>query len=316
MNIRSKYITKQYTSTAYIHYGTVIAFGLFLISTFSSNLNKIAFVTSIMATILTMSTLAVIVPIRWFAIRRAIKNHSIAVMQVATKNHWSYSPTVLETPKEFANATLLGIGDRDKELIDYVQTPEWNYINLSYGIYKQTKYGDYKASVIYYTVMSAQLPRVLPNVFFDSKKARGRQFKTVFKGSQKHSLEGDFDEYFTTYFGEDYKIDSLSFITPEVMVALQEASDYDVEIINNQVMLYGPMFAAELQIPDMSNKLMAVKNKLMNNIVTYRDERLPFVTGRQTVTAEGLVLKRKKNIAWISIIVFIIYIAWQLYLQK
>jgi Flp pilus assembly protein TadB len=75
------------------------------------------------------------------------------------------------------------------------------------------------------------------------------------------------------------------------MLALQEAVDYDIEIVGNRVFLYGPLYDPAQQIPDMAAKLQKIKKELLDNILTYRDERLPFADGRQRVSIKGMSLK-------------------------
>jgi hypothetical protein len=144
--------------------------------------------------------------------------------------------------------------------------------------------------------MSVKLPRKLPHVIFDSKKSRGRQFRFFIDADQKHSLEGNFDQYFTTYFPKLYRVDSLSFITPDVMHAMIAASEYDIEILDDQLFIYGSLDDPNQQIEAMALKIGAIKKELLDNILTYRDERLAFDDGRRTVSVEGRRLTFEKLI--------------------
>lgn len=208
-------------------------------------------------------------------------------------------------------------GARNCTVKNMIAAPGWTYADFSYEIYHRTKHGEYKAATVYYGVMSVKLSRHLPNVFFDSIKARHRQFRFHFARHQRHSLEGDFDKYFVTYFPDDYTIDSMSFIAPDVMVALEAAADYDIEIFGDTLFLYGPLFDPETQIADMQAKIMAIQQKLADNITSYRDERIPFAEGRKRVAERALVLKGSSfwrivgivgTIAWIAL-----YIASQIW---
>ncbi len=117
---------------------------------------------------------------------------------------------------------------------------EDNNSRLYYAIfnfYTQTKYGDYLSKQIYYTVFETQLIRQLPHILLDSKSAKKRQFKYIYLKSQKISVQGHFDDYFDTYAPQTYHIDSLSFITPEVMELLIDAKDCDIEIVNDRLIL-------------------------------------------------------------------------------
>ena len=183
---------------------------------------------------------------------------------------------------------------RDAEFDHFIHSDEWDYAEFAYKIYWKLKSGEYQAATVHYGVMSAALPRELPNIFFDSKKARGRQFRFHFHRSQLHRLEGDFNDYFATYFPPEYSIDGLAIITPDVMWALKAAADYDIEMVGDRVFLYGPLYGPERQLPDMAVKLQAIRKELMDNILTYRDERLPYERGRKYVMPIGASLKRSK----------------------
>lgn len=203
-------------------------------------------------------------------------------------------------------------GARDKKIKNLIEGPGWIYGDFSYNLYRKTKHGEYKAATVYYGFMMAGLPRALPNVFFDSIKARRRQFRFHFARDQRHSLEGDFDRHFVTYFPADYTIDSMSFISPDVMWALRAASDYDVEIVENCLFLYGPLYDPEAQVTDMAAKITAIKKELLDNITTYRDERLPYAEGRQRVAPLGASLKRSRFWAIVTTVFIILYILAQL----
>lgn len=183
-------------------------------------------------------------------------------------------------------------GIRNANFTNVIDGDDWHYADFSYDIFKKTKYGEYRAITVYYSVISTKLPRSLPRIFFDSFKARKRQFRLTFSGKQLHSFEGDFDKHFATYFPYNYHIDNLSFLTPEVLWALRAADDYDIEIVGDQLYLYGDLRDPATQIPEMAAKLTEIKQKLLHNIVTYRDERLPYEQGRQSVAGIGTVLWR------------------------
>jgi len=190
---------------------------------------------------------------------------------------------------------------------------DWTYSDFSYEIHHHTKSGSYRAVTNYYSVMTMQLPRSLPNVFFDSIQQRHRQFRFHFAKSQLHRLEGDFDEHFATYFPPQYTLDSMSFITPEVMWALREARDYDIEIVGDRVFLYGSLKDANTQLDDMYTKLANIKQKLLNNVMTYRDERLPAEVGRKQVTPIAMELRRSTFWKYVTLAIVIFYLLVHLF---
>jgi hypothetical protein len=246
-------------------------------------------------------------------IARLLKRHLISLEAAAAARGWQ-----LRSPEAFAEVigeafsrmslTILATNSWG-QYRSCVTAPGWTYADWSYDHYERTKNGEYKAATIYYAVMSAKLPRIMPNVFFDSKSERGRQFKTKFAADQRHSLEGDFDQYFDTYFPTDYTIDSLSFITPDVMLALRDAAEYDIEIVQDRVLLYGPVYVDAAQLDDMAAKLMAIQAQLAENARTYRDDRLPGEAGRQTVTPLGMSLQRPRANKLVATLVFLVFFA-------
>lgn len=196
---------------------------------------------------------------------------------------------------------------RDKKIRNVVHGNDWEYYDFSYNVYARYRANNYKAATIHYGVMATTLPRSLPNVFFDSIKARHRQFRFHFARSQRHSLEGDFDKHFATYFPPDYTIDSMSFISPDVMWKLREARDYDIEIVGDQLFLYGPLYDPELQITDMANKITAIKKELLDNIMSYRDDRLPYAEGRKKTALQGASLKLSTFWAKVTLAIAVLY---------
>lgn len=207
-------------------------------------------------------------------------------------------------------------GARDPKITNVVGTPDWTYGDFTYNLYGRLKNSEYVKAKVYYGVMTTQLPRELPNVFFDSIKARHRQFRLHFARDQRHSLEGDFDKYFVTYFPAGYTIDSMSFISPEVMWALRAAKDYDIEIYGNRLFLYGPLFDPGQQLPDMSAKILEIKKQLADNVTTYRDARLPFAEGRKRVAAQAVNLKISKFWTIVSTAILIGYVLLQIFAHR
>ena len=233
----------------------------------------------------------------------------------ALQNSYMYVPIWSNISDVHSIAPMHVEGSRDERFWNYIDANQWQYCDFSYNYYRKTKHGEYRAGTVYYGVMFAKLPRKLPNVFFDSKKARGRQFRFTFKRNQLHSLEGNFDEYFATYFPDDYTIDSMSFISPDVMHALIDAAEYDIEIVGDMVCLYGPIYTNESDLLLMSQKLTAIKNQLMQNIQTYRDERLPMHVGRQTVAIQGMALNKSQFLKRLSAALVLIYVILRIVLS-
>lgn len=228
--------------------------------------------------------------IRDFIIRRIIKRRKLRMAEISLGSATTPSFGI------FSDSALNNLDDtklvRNRAFDNFVEENGLVYADFSYDINGKTKYGEYRAETHYYSVMAAKLPRKMPHVVFDSLKSRKRQFRFVFAGNQLHNLEGDFNNHFAVYFPFDYHIDSLSFLAPDVLWALKEASEYDFEIVNDKVYMFGPMEDPDVQIKHMAKKLQAVVAALGKSPETYRDERLPYEQSRQQVTALGAVLSR------------------------
>jgi hypothetical protein len=155
-----------------------------------------------------------------------------------------------------------------------------NLFIATFDFYVRSKYGDYLAEQAYYTVLELPLKRTLPHILFDSRSAKKRQFRHLYLKAQRLSVQGTFDQVFDTYVPQTYNIDSLSFVTPEVMEALVDAKMYDIEIVNSRVLLYAPLLDED-DLKPLVARGEKIAKELNDNIDTYRDDRL---TGKQRVT--------------------------------
>lgn len=194
-----------------------------------------------------------------------------------------------------------------------IDSPEgWTYADYTYSISRHGWPTSYTAAHEHYAVMTVLLPRKLPNIFFDSRQVRGRQFRFHFSKSQLHQLEGDFDRYFATYFPEDYTIDSMSFISPEVLWALRDAREYDAEIIDDRLFLYADVKDPAFQLPDMQSKIMNIKRHLEKNVRTYRDAHLPVADGRKRVSRVAVWLKPSYFWEYVLIAAIVAYMVFEI----
>lgn len=161
----------------------------------------------------------------------------------------------------------------------------------TFRFYTRTKYGDFLAKEAYYHVFETQLERRLPHIVFDSKTAKGRQFKSLYLEAQRISIQGSFDDVFDAYVPQDYAIDSLSFVTPEVMQLLIDAKSCDIEIANDKLLLFAPLLS-DNTINDFIKSGKAIADALNDNIDTYRDNRLKGEQRKTDVTFFARTLLR------------------------
>lgn len=227
-----------------------------------------------------------------------IKERPQKVLNLTEKYGFQYE----STSDLLVTANLRELGKKDVKFENCIKGDGWQYADYSYAIYRKTKHGSYKSETVHYSILEIKLPRHLPNMLFDSPKTHRRQFRKLFDRSQVHRLEGSFDEHFTTYFPPYYSIDALSIITPEVMQAMIDADSFDIEISGDRLYLYRPLMPVN-DIPGLIQKGMSIKEKLMNNIETYRDERLDFADGRKGVSTYGHQLLYNPFRSWPALLV-------------
>lgn len=306
-------IEKHYTFIG-VAYNTitrylVLSFALFIAGAFIRVLDDVVIGIIIIAGFAGMLMYGLV---QYYLIELAIKKRAGVVQHYALSHKLKYTTNELDTWKtipRFAHTSLMSIrNSRKYRYFNVVEGNEWSYCDYRYSIYRKTKDGDYEAYKVYYAVMVTDLPRKLPNIFFDSRTSRKNQFRFVFARKQKHVLEYNFDKYFTTYFPENYTIDSMSFIGPDVMESLIDARDYDIEIIGDKLFLYAPMRNPYRQIDDMAEKIMDIKNRILTEIKAYRDERLPFSLGRQRVALQAEKLQTSQLWKYVSIALVIGYL--------
>lgn len=232
--------------------------------------------------------------VAWWAIRKWL----IIYLVSSRVGHRKYLPVLhAHTASKFSASAINDVHQQYDSIQTIAEDTDWQIFDATFNQYRQTKHGQYLARQLYYTVYEHRLTRELPNIIFDSKRSRGRQFRFRYIGSQQLSLEGSFDTYFDTYTPDFYQIDSLAFISPEVMHILIEASDYDIEITHDRLFLYGPLAStggASRQYA-LGQKLATAIN---DNIRHYTDSYLPAGTNKTQVTAFGRQLLKSptKNI--------------------
>jgi len=190
-------------------------------------------------------------------------------------------------------SSLYDVVRHDWNYQNHIIGDDWEYAEISFTVRGHTGFSHLRKRRITYAVMHARLPRKLPNVVFDSIDHQRKEFRIVFDRGQRIQLEGNFNKYFVTYFGHGYTIDDLSFITPEVMEALIDAHEYNVEIVHDSLLLFSQVQSdPETQVLAMSKAIRLIRKKLLNNIIAYRDDRVPRDQSMFIVARAGMFLKR------------------------
>ncbi len=145
--------------------------------------------------------------------------------------------------------------------------------DVAFNHYRETKYGDFIGRQTLYTAYETKLQRLLPHLVFDSKRGKGKQFKNLFLKAQRLTLDVNFDDYFDTYSPKNYHIDTLSFITPEVLQAMIALKDYDIEIVDDSLIVFAP-FLNDQQLEEFKAGCQELYRVLNDNLNAYRDDRL------------------------------------------
>jgi hypothetical protein len=308
--MRPTQIERRYTVVALLYYSMYAGLALAIITgLISLQLRRSKLTWIIGGSVIAALYLAMVARGWW--ISRLLRRHQASLTATAQARGWQMSSTGLDMPDigdTFSQMSLSLLAKQGQRFMTFIASDNWKYVDWSYAVYEHSRNSDYKASDVYYGVMAARLPRVMPNVFFDSKTGRGRQFKAQFAKQQRHSLEGNFDQYFDTYFAQGYTIDGLSFITPDVMEALIAASEYDIEIVQDEVLFYGPMYVDASRLDDMAAKLMMVQSELAHNAQTYRDDRMPWAQRATGVTPQGRFLARRRTPFWPALVVVLVFL--------
>lgn len=161
--------------------------------------------------------------------------------------------------------------------------------------------------------ISIHLDRNLPHMVLDGRANNSKFLGEVsnlsigFDKTQRLSLEGDFDKYFTLYAPKKYEADALYVFTPDLMALfIDEVHKFDAEIIDSRLYIYSEKFDFSQQAvyEKIFQIINAVAVKTGRRTDYYADSR---VGDRDSniVADEGRRLKRPKaNI--VAIIVFFV----------
>jgi hypothetical protein len=140
-----------------------------------------------------------------------------------------------------------------------------------------------------YTIFEAKLVRITPHIVLDAKRARGRQFKAYYLDEQALSFEGEFDRFFDVYSPDHYEIDTLSFISPEVMQAFLDLKEYDAELIHGHLLVFGPLMDGD-ELARFQAAGRELARQLNDNLSRYRDSYLPSRDAKRHITPFARVL--------------------------
>ena len=128
--------------------------------------------------------------------------------------------------------------------------------------------------------VAVKLSTPLPNIVLDAvgnNSLFGSNLPAALDGSQRLSLEGDFDRTFTLYCPSGYEADALYLFTPDIMARfVDHAAALDIEIVDDWLFLYTPREASTLD-PATWAWLFSVVAALLDKLAQWerwRDDRL------------------------------------------
>lgn len=170
-------------------------------------------------------------------------------------------------------------------------------------------------SVQQYNFARVSLSRNLPHLVLDAKSNNFfvSNLPSQFDASQRMSLEGDFDKYFSVYAPKGYERDALYVFTPDVMQVLaDQGKDFDMEIVGNELFVFrvGKLnLAAKPELEKMLRVINAISAELRDQTRRYQDERAAAVQPG-VVAEQGRRLKKGLN--WVVIGGVATVIAWHM----
>ena len=190
-----------------------------------------------------------------------------------------------------------------------VQVLVGSYANRPFqcGTHVYVTSGGRSQQTSYVSFMRVTLPRELPHILIDAHR-NVLDLGGGLDKSQRLSLEGDFDEYFTVYCPDGYQQDTLYFLTPELMQSMiDQDRAYDMEVVGNQLYFYrsGRLEYDEATTRHLFQMLQNTGGEFVQNTRLYKDDRVS-VSG--SIAPEGMQLKRRVTAA--QIIVFTLMIVY------
>jgi hypothetical protein len=150
---------------------------------------------------------------------------------------------------------------------------------VEFGNYQYTVRSGKNSTTYRWGYVAVKLDAPLPNIVLDAKgnNSFGSNLPASFQKSQRLSLEGNFDDYFTLYCPAGYEQDALYLFTPDIMARfIDNAAELDVEIVDDWLFLYTKRKASTLD-PATWAWLFGAVGALITKFdqwARWRDERL------------------------------------------
>lgn len=246
-------------------------------------------------------------------LRRASWRRWTRLFRFAEANGMSYVPW-LKNP--FMVGSVFELGEKKQRFVtDLFWSPGARRVQL--GNYRYSEATGITGVNRTRTVgfLSIGLDRHVPHLLLVAKTGRGVPASPLarrFRGNQVDLLEGDFPRSFTLYAPQGYGMDVRYLLTPDFMAVLvDEAGSYDVETIDDTLVIYGRK-EFDLTDPTTHERLLrlvaTVGAKTVSRTQRYEDHRA-LGTGRPAAAGRRLV--------WafpiFSVIIFVIWLALRIW---
>ena len=176
------------------------------------------------------------------------------------------SPTPSQLDRSAARAEL----GPPKQSSPIKQGEHWRIYDAVFDVWGESRSGRVKTAEAYYTVFEARLRRSVPQLVFDSKTAKKRQFSHIYLRAQHLPLEAILLDDFDAYAPQHYEIDALSFITPEVVEAMPGLADRDIEFVGPGLLCYAPLLDDD-EIEVFRTRCLNLYQQVNDNLANYRD---------------------------------------------
>lgn len=174
----------------------------------------------------------------------------------------------------------------------------------------------YRWSRVATRVYELDLPKEFPHIFLRNRNSDNRFFSTVlrhFDDSQRISLEGDFDAYFTTYTHIATTTQALSLLAPNVMQTLIRTNKkFDIEIAGNKLYLYtSDYYVTGDDLKDMFDTLDSFMNHVERRLKSWKftlpnNKHYPYMASRAGAGTIAIGQKYYSQ-AWVGITAYTIY---------
>jgi hypothetical protein len=176
------------------------------------------------------------------------------------------------------------------------------------GNYQYSGTRDWHGALRRWGYFAIRLDRRLPHLVLEAtanrRRLAGSNLPASFRSGQRLELEGDFNSSFALFVPRGYERDALYLFTPDLMALLvDEASAYDVEVIDDWMYVYSPKPFDLLSRSTYERVLRVVETvgaKTLTRAARYRDERTENSVAH-TVAPTGRRLRRKLPIGAIPI---------------